>query len=134
MSSLNKSWKNFLSGGKDLESNYPTHKKGVDRGFKMFEDKYDPKKYVKVRIVSDVKFPVDWDEGRVLLSNQKPTSASLQSGFMMLKKAAQKNAKKSAGCCGLFSSKRDIKEIGGFKGFVAEAATAEYQCIDVPAI
>lgn len=105
VSSLSKNWKNFLAGGKDFESNYPTHKKGVDRGFKLFEDEYDATKYVKVRIISDVKFPVDWDEGHVLLSNQKPKGASLQSGFMMLKKSAQKNVKKSAGCCGLFAPK-----------------------------
>ena len=99
------SWKNFLKGGKNIENNYPTHKKGVDRNFKLFEDEYDDEKYVKVRIISDVKFPVDWEEGHVYLSDQKPTSSSLQSGFMMLKKTAQKGVKQSSGCCGLFKNK-----------------------------
>ena len=53
--------KNFEKGGRSKEKNFPTVTQTIDNNFEMFQtQKFDKTKYVKVRVFSNVKFPVNW--------------------------------------------------------------------------
>ena len=65
---LNKALDNYKKGGKHKEKNFPQNKRVIDKNFELFPgvSKYDATRYVKVRLFSNIKFPVDWEERRVL--------------------------------------------------------------------
>lgn len=136
VNNLSTTLKNFNKGGRHKEKNFPLAVSGIDNNFEVFSDgKYDPAKYVKVRIFSNVQFPMDWETNTVLPID-KPIQYNQGDLFNSLVKDTKKKVQTaSCGCCGLWSSRprRQIKQLDSKKLF-DEVKNTKFQLIEIPAI
>jgi hypothetical protein len=136
VSNLSTKLKNYNKGGRSKEKNFPEATRKIDNNFEVFTgNDYDTSKYVKVRIFSNVQFPMDWETNTVL-----PVDAPVQYNQGDLFNSLVKDTKKkvqtaSCGCCGLWSSRprRQIKEMNTKKLF-NEVKDTKFQLIEIPAI
>lgn len=138
LSNLNTTLKNYNKGGKAKEKNFPQQLKGIETNFQYFKGtEYDSSKYVKVRIISNVGFPMDWEDRHVLRVDQDAGKDGriAQSGLFnhLIKDTSKKVQKVSGGCCGLFGGRRRMEQ-NNVRNLVAELVSTKQQVVEVQAI
>lgn len=93
--------KNYKKGGRAKEKNFPIATRIVEPNFETFkeDEKYDPERYVKVRIFSNTKFPVNWQERYVLSTEEVIGNTSATGVFNhVIKDTTKKVQTVSCGC------------------------------------
>jgi hypothetical protein len=132
--------KNYNKGGRARERNFPQVSRQIDNNFEVFKGSdYDSEKYVKVRIISNTHFPMDWQTNTVLTLDQNMKQGGSKNKEDLFNNLVNDTTKKvqtvSMGCCGLWSSrpKRNIENFNTRKLF-EEHKNTEFQLIEIPAI
>ncbi|CAI2385107.1 unnamed protein product [Moneuplotes crassus] len=127
---LSKMMKNYEKGGRAKEKNFPVATSDLDTNFERFSgEKYDSSKYVKVRIFSNTKFPVNWDEKYVLTTDETNERGTASGTFNHIVKDTKKKVKTvSCGCCGLWKSNTRRNTIP------RKSTRDKLQIIEIPAI
>lgn len=129
---LNTVLKNYQKGGRTKEKNFPKQLMGIDPNFEIFKgSKYDASKYVKVRIISNVKFPMNWEDKYVLAEGEtrKPKEGENQSSLFnhLIKDTTKKVETVSTGCCGLFGKKQKRFDNLNMKNITKELVSTTFQ-------